>query len=175
MTMNWIDLPQGTFENRLMTARGIFHACASNAHQQSDAVQRERSDGELQRAPAVGVRSCRSFHRVQRRPDHREALVRGLVQPLGCDQADATASLLVSAAGMSSPICDCGRIHVAGPTRSARRRWLPLSTCRHRTRSSCLHQTAVRLRSSSGFRFLEWSCILRTRYRDIVVCQSLNR
>jgi hypothetical protein len=22
--MNWIDLPQGTFENRLMTARGIF-------------------------------------------------------------------------------------------------------------------------------------------------------
>jgi hypothetical protein len=24
MTMNWIDLPQGTFTNRLMTARGIF-------------------------------------------------------------------------------------------------------------------------------------------------------
>ena len=24
VTMNWIDLPQGTFENRLMTARGIF-------------------------------------------------------------------------------------------------------------------------------------------------------
>ena len=24
MTMNWIDLPQGTFQNRLMTARGIF-------------------------------------------------------------------------------------------------------------------------------------------------------
>ena len=24
LTMNWIDLPQGTFKNRLMTARGIF-------------------------------------------------------------------------------------------------------------------------------------------------------
>jgi hypothetical protein len=97
VTMNWSRSATGQLYKSPHHRPRDLHAVGSNADQQSGAVQRERSHGQFQRAPPLGVRAWqRTLRGVQRRPVHVGRPGARTCQPLGCDQAHAIASLLTT-------------------------------------------------------------------------------
>ena len=80
VTMNWIDLPQGTFTNRLMTARGIF--TPSPRMLISSLVQYNASDRTVSSSVRLRweyVPGSELFTVYSDGRNSSEALVRGLV------------------------------------------------------------------------------------------------